>query len=168
MNTTVGAMSFKLNTWLDLLATSDPTPAGGSLAMVTLAGAASLASKCARLSGVDNTNFKSFSNDFNQFALDDVAVYEDIKNSGSRGTAEALAESAKHIRKAIELLEAIVRLRSSCNKLVKPDCEASLRLAHSAIGVLLVNMEANQSGTHQVTMDDIIHKWHSIDFESTT
>jgi formiminotetrahydrofolate cyclodeaminase len=136
-------MDLEIRRWLEQLSSNDPTPAGGSLALVTLAGAAALASKCARLSGADHWDFDVFAADLSRYAVEDCGAYDALV-SGDEGVAlSAVKMSLTHVGRALELVELASGLQGGCSAPLMPDLRAASSLAVNATEVLLDNLEGN-------------------------
>jgi formiminotetrahydrofolate cyclodeaminase len=138
-------MELNLKPWLELMASHDPTPAGGSLALATLAGGAALASKCARLSGAPHQTFDTFICDFHRFAAQDCDAYAALVSGDPAKADEAQRVSLRHLQSGLEFLEKASALKGGCKSVLAPDLNAACGLAAAAIRVLLGNLEANAS-----------------------
>jgi hypothetical protein len=136
-------MELDLWKWLKLLASHDPTPAGGSLALATLAGAAALASKCARLSGASHAGYDGFASDFQNFAGQDCEIYSALTSDDEAKIRHAILESLGHAQAALEFLELSSASKVYFKPVLLPDLNAALTLAATSANILLDNLEAN-------------------------
>ncbi len=138
-----GSWGEGLGEWLGALANDRPTPAGGALAWVTLAGAAALAAKLAELNGRHGTGL-----------LGAVRGFADAARHDAEGFAAARtpAERAAFLERCVEDLEGVDRFlaevrqaRKGCGRPgLRADWEAVERLAEAAWEVLWENARANE------------------------
>jgi len=134
-------MEFDLDRWLMTIAKTDPTPAGGSLALVTLAGAAALASKCSRLSGMEYELFDKYAELMSEFSAEDARLYKNFTKGGKEEALAAVEAGLLHIHSAIGLCEELKKLE--VKESLRLDSDAAFSLAFESALVLLKNFGNN-------------------------
>lgn len=122
--------------WLDGLASRSPTPAGGALAYVTLAGCAALGAKLARLSHSDQEVFERWSSLFADHASADADCY-------APGDTNAFAGELHRAENAHDFVKLLDGSTPTVPDRARPDLEAVRALAKASLGVIAANLKAN-------------------------
>lgn len=126
---------YSLTQWVEALAGRRPTPAGGALAFVTLAGAAALAGKLARLTRADPCPWETRAARLLSLAEEDGEGY-------LRG--EPPEAEIRRLEEALDLLAGLASLaEAGLSPALAADLAASRRLAHAAVGALCANLRHN-------------------------
>lgn len=130
--------------WFSRFLGPSPTPAGGSLALLTLAEAAALSVKLFRLAGRPQGEMENFAVDFVVFAEEDASFYlQALKGTGA-DREDLLKAGERHMSKAAKFLEKIRTARKTATPLSAPDYDAVITLGEAALKVLEVNLKANE------------------------
>ncbi len=135
-----------LGAWVHALARRDPVPAGGALALATLAGAAALAAKAARLSGRPPGPWEERAAEFLREAKRDGELYLQAVRGGAGGIQASLDASLEALEKAVGAIEDLAPLFSGVSPALAADVAAVERLARAGAQILSVNLAANLSG----------------------
>jgi hypothetical protein len=134
-------------------------PAGGSLALVTLAGAAALAAKVERLGGGYPTELADLSAFFLDAAEEDAAAYA-ASSGGADARLRCLDAGLVHLEAALELLDRVGALFEGLPPHLSADVAAAGRLARASAQTLLVNVAVNSSqwseGVGSVEVDRVL------------
>lgn len=139
-----GAMSgWTVEEWLHALGHRKPTPAGGALALMTLAGAAALAAKIARLAGRDPAAFDAWTGTFFAGAEGDGEAYRAAVREGAEGVGRCLGLGVDQATEAVGFLEALGPLFPALSPGLRADVAAAERLGRAAAQTLLVNLAVN-------------------------
>jgi hypothetical protein len=134
-----------LRTWIDALSRETPVPAGGALALVTLAGSAALAAKVARLTGRDPDPYDHWAEGFLAGAERDGEAYLAARNGSAADVRACLALSVGHLESAVSFLESIEALFAGLSPALKADAAATERGGRASARTLLVNLAVNLS-----------------------
>ncbi len=134
-----------LEEWIRALAVGTPTPAGGALALVSLAGAAALAAKVARLSGRDPTELEGLAGAFLKGAERDGAAYSAAVRGGADEVRACLSLTAGHVESALRLLELLAPLFDGLPASLAADVAAAERVSRAAARTCLMNLAVNLS-----------------------
>lgn len=134
-----------LGAWVDALARRDPVPAGGALALATLAGAAALAAKAARLSGRSPRPWEARAAALLREAERDGELYLRAVRGGAEAVQASLDASLEALEKAVGVIEDLAPLFSGVSPALAPDVAAAERLARAGAQTLAVNLAANLS-----------------------
>lgn len=129
--------------WVEGLARRTPTPAGGALALVTLAGAAALAAKMARLRGRAFGHLETAAAGFLGGAGADGPAYQAARRGGEAEARASLALGLAHLGQAAALLEALHPVFDGLPPGLAADVAAAEGLARASARVLLVNLAVN-------------------------
>ncbi len=133
-----------LGDWIAALAGSSPTPAGGALALVTLAGAAALAAKLARLAGDhDPDRHRERADRFLRAAGDDARGYGPAARRGGAAARAFLGQGLAQAEAAVALLDDLAGLGPRVPAPARPDVTAAAGLAREGARVLVANLRAN-------------------------
>ncbi len=135
----------RLGKWIEELGGEAPTPAGGALALVTLAGAAALVGKVARLAGRGPDPFPGLARGLLAAADEDARGYPRARSGGGDPARAFLARGADRVEEALVIVRAARELRGRVGPEVAADLEAAEGLARRAAEVLLSNLEVNLS-----------------------
>ncbi|GAB6063902.1 hypothetical protein [Deferrisoma palaeochoriense] len=128
--------------WVESLERGRPTPAGGSLAWVTLAGAAGLAAKLEAIEGRCGEGCRARARAFVRAAADDAEGFRRARTPGER--TAFLRRSGILVEEANRFLEELQAAAARCDRAaIRPDWEAALRLAGAALEVLWENQRVN-------------------------
>ncbi|MEW6489457.1 MAG: cyclodeaminase/cyclohydrolase family protein [Thermodesulfobacteriota bacterium] len=134
-----------LEEWVRALARRDPVPAGGALALATLAGGAALAAKAARLSGRPAQAWEERAERFLAEAQRDGLLYK-AAAGGDPGAAKASLEATlEALEEAVSLLEDLGPLFGGLGPSLTADVAAAERLARAGAQTLSLNLAANLS-----------------------
>ena len=133
----------RLDEWIERLGGEAPTPAGGALALVTLAGAAALVGKVARLAGVGPERLVGLARGLLAAAEEDARGYPRARSGGGAPARAFLARGADRVEQALEIVRAAGELRGRVAPDVAADLGAAEGLARQAAEVLLANLEVN-------------------------
>jgi len=134
-----------LGAWVRALARRDPVPAGGALALATLAGAAALAAKAARLSGRSPGAWEARAEDLLGEAERDGELYLRAVRGGPEGIQASLDASLEALEKAVGVVEDLAPLFTGVSPALAADVAAAERLARAGAQTLSVNLAANLS-----------------------
>ncbi len=137
--------SLRLDEWIESLGGEAPTPAGGALALVTLAGAAALTGKVARLAGRAPDRLLGLARGLLAAADEDTRGYPRARCGGGAPARAFLSRGADRVEEALEIVRAAGELRPRVGPDVAADLEAAEGLARQAAEVLLTNLEVNLS-----------------------
>lgn len=156
--------SCTLGEWVWALARRDPVPAGGALALATLAGAAALAGKAARLSGHPARAWEERAGRFLAEAERDGPLYA----AAARGDAEAARASVEAtlgaLEQAVTLLEDLAPLFDGLSPALAADAAAAERLARAGAQTLSLNLAANLSAwaARDPGLDGLAARWREV------
>lgn len=129
--------------WFTRFLGPTPTPAGGSLALLTLAQAAALSAKLMKIEKKPHAEMENLAVDFVVFAEEDAALYlKALKGTGVE-REELLREGERHISKARKFLEKIIAAKNSAPSFAAPDYDAVIILGQAALTVLAGNLKVN-------------------------
>ena len=131
-----------LGHWLEALARERPTPAGGSLALVTLAGAAALVAKVSAIAGRPAAGFEALAADFLEGARRDAVLYPRA-DAGPDEVRAALEGEAVQLERGVEFLEALGQVFPGLSEALVADVVAGERLSRAACRTLLANLAVN-------------------------
>jgi len=131
-----------LGHWIEALARGRPTPAGGSLALVTLAGAAALAAKVSAIAGLPAAGFEALAADFLGAARRDAALYPRA-DAGPDEVRAALEREAVHLERGVEFLGVLGDVFPGLPEVLAADVAAGERLSRAACRTLLANLAVN-------------------------
>ena len=131
--------------WIEALARRSPTPAGGALALVSLAGAAALAAKVARLTGMGAEPFDTMARAFLEGATRDGESYAAAVRGGLAEVRACLSLGLEHLRSAVAFLESLGPLFSGLEPGLAADVAAAERIGRAAAQTCLVNLAVNLS-----------------------
>lgn len=134
-----------MGAWVRALARQDPVPAGGALALATLAGAAALAAKAARLGGGPTERWEARAKDFLREADRDGALYLQAVRMGEEGVRACLEAGLEALEKAVGALEDLGDLFAGLSPALAADVAAAERLARAGAQTLSLNLAANLS-----------------------
>jgi formiminotetrahydrofolate cyclodeaminase len=134
-----------LEEWIQVLARRSPTPAGGALALVSLAGAAALSAKMARLGGQRTESFESLARAFLEGAARDGESYSAAARGGAAEKRACLSLTLEHLRSAVAFLESLGPLFSGAEPDLAADVAAAERIGRAAAETCLVNLAVNLS-----------------------
>lgn len=129
--------------WISALGSNKPLPAGGALALVTLAGAAALTAKVARTAGLPASEFIEFSGAFQRFADEDCRLYVDASTADPSKLRTAAETSLHHLETAHSFPEAAGQLTNKVGQALQGDLEAAIWLSMTASIVLANNLKEN-------------------------
>ncbi len=132
-----------LGEWLEALASPAPTPAGGALAFVTLAGAAALAAKAARAGGGAPGRFVTWMRTFLAGAAEDARGYPEAAAGPPEARVRFLVQGLERLEGAVDFAEELAELAARVRGGLGPDVAAAARLAREAVGVLAQNLAYN-------------------------
>ena len=132
-----------LDAWLEALASPAPTPAGGALAFVTLAGAAALAAKAARAGGGAPGRFVAWIRVFLEGAVEDAGGYAEAASGPPEARMRFLAQGLERLEGAAAFVDELGELAARVRGALGPDVVAAGRLAREAAGVLAENLAFN-------------------------
>lgn len=133
-----------LEAWARALAGPDPVPAGGALALVTLAGAAALGAKLAAIGGRDPAALSEVAGFFLEAAEEDAATYA-ATLAGGEAKLSCVDAGLHHLEAALEALERLQGLFDGLPPHLSADVAAAARLARASAQTLLVNLAVNAS-----------------------
>jgi hypothetical protein len=131
-----------LGNWIEALARRRPTPAGGSLALVTLAGAAALTAKVSAIAGGPPGGFERLAADFLEAARLDAALYPRA-DARPEAVRAALEGEVAHLERGVEFLGALGEVFAGLPEALVPDVAAGERLSRAACRTLLANLAVN-------------------------
>lgn len=134
-----------LEEWVRALARRDPVPAGGALALATLAGAAALAAKAARLSGDPSQGWEDRAGRFLAEAERDGPLYAAAARGGADAARASLGATLDALEEAVSLLEDLAPLFGGLGPSLAADAAAAERLARAGAHTLFLNLAANLS-----------------------
>jgi formiminotetrahydrofolate cyclodeaminase len=134
-----------LKSWIEALSHSVPVPAGGALALVTLAGSAALAAKVARIAGNGPGLYDRWAWGFLEAAQQDGEAYLAARHGTVADVRGCLALTTEHLEQAVELLESLAPLFEGLSPALKADAAAAERAARASACTLLVNLAVNLS-----------------------
>lgn len=134
-----------LKSWIETLSRAAPVPAGGALALVTLAGSAALAAKVARIAGSSAGAYGRWSWGFLEAAHKDGEAYLAAYHGTVEDVRGCLALTTEHLAQAVEFLESLAALFESLSPELKADAAAAERAARASARTLLVNLAVNLS-----------------------
>lgn len=134
--------SWSLGPWIEALSLRRPTPAGGALALATLAGSAALAAKIAAIAGLPPGGFERRAAAFLEAAARDAALYPRA-DAGPEAVRDSLASEIDHLEQGVAFLEALSGLFSGLPEDLRADAAAGERLARAACRTLLANLAVN-------------------------
>jgi len=156
--------TWSLGDWLHALARQDPTPAGGALALVTLAGTAALAAKAARLAAVPAAGFEAAAHHFLKAAEVDSELFVEAARGEPEALRKSLQASLDDLSSATEFLEELGPLFPKLNPGLEADLSAAERLARAAARTLSVNVAVNLSSwTGRCgRLDDLAARWRGL------
>jgi formiminotetrahydrofolate cyclodeaminase len=159
-----GLESWSLAEWLQGLARRDPTPAGGALALTTLAGAAALAAKVARLGGVTVPGFEAGARYFLRAAERDAELYAGAAGGEPEALRASLQASLDDLGSAAEFLEELSPLFPRLKPGLEADLAAAERLARAAARTLSVNLAVNLSAWSERCggLEDLAARWRGL------
>jgi formiminotetrahydrofolate cyclodeaminase len=132
-----------LRNWIDALARETPVPAGGALALVTLAGSAALAAKVARLTGRDPDLYDHWAEGFLKGAERDGEAYLAARNGSAADIRACLGLSVEQLESAVSFLESLEALFEGLSPALKADAAAAERGGRASARTLLVNLAVN-------------------------
>ncbi len=132
-----------LDAWFEALASPAPTPAGGALAFVTLAGAAALAAKAARAGGGAPGRFVAWIRVFLEGAVEDAGGYVEAASGSPEARVRFLAQGLERLEDAAVLVDELDKLAARVRGSLAPDVAAARRLAREAARVLAENLAFN-------------------------
>lgn len=134
-----------LGGWIEALLGNAPVPAGGALALTTLAGAAALTGKMARLRRIDDRFFSRLAEYFLSASEEDASNYA-AALAGSEGALEhCLSVGAEHLERAVTFLEEVESAFPELPPAIAADVAAASGLGRAAARILLVNLAVNLS-----------------------
>jgi len=159
-----GLESWSLAEWVYALARRDPTPAGGALALATLAGAAALAAKAARLAGLSAEGFEAGAHHFLAAAERDGELYRLAARGGADAVRASLQASLDDLGSAAEFLEELGPLFEELGPGLGADLSAAERLARAAARTLSVNLAVNLSAWSERWggLEDLAASWRGL------
>ncbi len=128
--------------WTRDLAGPRPTPAGGALALVSLAGAAALATKLARLLNEETRDLEEHAPWFLAAAEEDTTAYRRASRGGE-GRRRCLEAQRDHLERALGLLDRVDGLFEKAPPALAADVTAAERIARAAARGLLLNLAVN-------------------------
>ncbi len=131
-----------LGPWIEALARRRPTPAGGSLALVTLAGAAALTAKVSAIAGRPPAGFEGLAEGFLEAARLDAALYP-RSDAGPDAVRATLDAEAAHLERGVEFLRALGEVFPGLPEALAADVAAGERLSRAACRTLLANLAVN-------------------------
>jgi len=132
-----------LEPWLGALANDRPTPAGGALAWITLAGAAALAAKLAGLDGRNGAGLVAAARRFAEAARHDAEGFAAARTPEER--AAFLERCVKDLEGVVRFVAEVRRGRRACGRPgLRADWDAVERLAEAAWEVLWENARLNE------------------------
>ena len=134
-----------LEGWIRALARETPTPAGGALALATLAGAAALCAKVAGLAGRPPGRLEGLAIAFLEGAERDGALYLAAVRGGNAEEAACLRAGGEDLERALDLLDEIGGLFAGLATSLAADVAAAERMSRAAARTLLVNLAVNLS-----------------------
>ncbi len=137
--------SWPLGEWVEALSRRDPTPAGGALALATLAGAAALAAKVARLSGLPAERFEQGAHRFLAAAERDGDLYVRAARRVPEAAGQSLRASLDDLEAAAAFLDRLGPLFPRLGQNVAADLSTAERLARAAAQTLSINLAVNLS-----------------------
>ncbi len=132
-----------LSAWFEALASPAPTPAGGALAFVTLAGTAALAAKAARAGGGAPGRFVARVRTFLEGAAEDARGYSETASGPSGARMRFLARGLERLEGAAAFVDELADLAARVRGALRPDVTAAERLAREAAWVLAENLAFN-------------------------
>ncbi len=132
-----------LGAWIAALAGPAPTPAGGALALVSLAGAAALGAKLARLAGDDPGPYRERADGFLAAAGDDARGYGPAARRRGAVARAFLGTGIAQAKTAVALIEDLAGLATRVPAAVRPDVGAAAGIARESARVLVANLRAN-------------------------
>ncbi|GAB4261500.1 MAG: hypothetical protein Kow0092_11080 [Deferrisomatales bacterium] len=131
-----------LDPWIQALAAREPTPAGGALALVTLAGSAALAAKVIRIAGGDWPRGDVLAREFLEGADRDARAYR-AAAAASESRRACLDLGLEQVGEGIRFLEGLAPWFDRLPEPLRADLAAAERLARAACRTLLVNLAVN-------------------------
>jgi hypothetical protein len=134
-----------LAAWVETLAGRAPVPAGGALALATLAGAAALASKMARLAQADGRPFRESAHFFLRAAEEDGESYAEALARRKDAADRCLDRGMEHLERAVSFVEEVGTTFGEMAAHLKADVAAAAGLGRASARVLLVNLAVNVS-----------------------
>jgi hypothetical protein len=137
--------NWSLAEWIGALARRDPVPAGGALALATLAGAAGLAAKAARLSGRPSRGWEDRARRFLAEAERDGPLYAAAARGGADAAKASLGATLDALEEAVCFLEDLAPLFGGLGPALAADAAAAERLARAGAQTLSLNLAANLS-----------------------
>lgn len=137
--------SSSLRTWIDALSRKEPTPAGGALALITLAGSAALVAKVARLSGREPVRFERMADGFLEAAESDSRTYREACRAGDAAMRDCLELGLRHLSEAVEFLESVATVFEGLSPALSADVAAAERAGRASARTLFVNLAVNVS-----------------------
>lgn len=140
--------------WVSALGGRGATPAGGALALVTLAGAAALAGKIVSIAGNDVGPLGALACSFVRAADEDGAAYERARKGGVTEACACLETELARLEQAVELLATIGTHFDGLRPELAADLAAAGRLARAAAQTLVTNWAVNLAQWAERLSDD--------------
>lgn len=152
---------WSLGAWIHALARRDPVPAGGALALATLAGASALAAKTARLSGRPSERWEERAGNLLSEASRDGELYAHAVRGGSAEVRASLEATLGALEEAVCLLQELAPLFSGVGPALAADAAAAERLARAGARTLSVNLAANLEAWAERApgLDELARRW---------
>lgn len=153
-----------LEVWIHALARRDPAPAGGALALATLAGTAALAAKTARLSGGSPRRWEERAERFLTEAQRDGPLYAAAARGGVEAARASLEATLDSLEEALALLDDLAPLFDALSPALAPDAAAAERLARAGAQTLSANLAANLSAWPERVpgLDGLAARWREV------
>lgn len=137
--------SLSLEDWLSALAGPRALPAGGALALVTLAGASALAAKVLGRCGGDAVALEAIADRFLAAAEEDAEGYARAAREGGGALSACLAVGIDHLEDSLSLAEVLGEAFGGVPAALAADLAAAEGLARASARALLVNLAVNLS-----------------------
>lgn len=153
-----------LGEWVWALARRDPVPAGGALALATLAGASALAAKAARLSGQPSQGWEDRAEGFLSEAERDGPLYAEAARGDADAARTSLEATLGALEEAVSLLEDLAPLFGGLDPSLAADAAAAERLARAGAQTLSLNLAANLSAwsPRDPDLGALARLWHAL------
>lgn len=130
--------------WISALAGPHPTPAGGALSLVSVAGASALGAKIARALHKPGEDLEELAAGLLAAALEDAEAYRKAsRNVGAR--RRCLEIQVRHLERSIAVLDRLGALFPDAPPELAADVTAGERIARAAARGLLLNLAVNLS-----------------------